>query len=73
MGASSGLRAIVVEEQERPMIDEGDGSFERKLKNNQCPRCRSAIKLLRDDVHKREYECSVCNLKIIDVKGDTEG
>ena len=73
MVASSGHRAIVVEEQERPMIDEGDGSFERKLKNNQCPRCRSAIKLLRDDVHKREYACSVCNLKIIDVKGDTEG
>ena len=73
MVASSGLRAILVEEQERPMIDEGDGSFERKLTNRQCPRCRSAIKLLRDDVHKREYECSVCNLKIIDVKGDTEG
>ena len=73
MVAFSGRRAIVVEEQERPMIDEGDGSFERKLRNNQCPRCRSAIKLLRDDVHKREYECSVCNLKIIDVKGDTEG
>ncbi len=73
MVASNGLRVIVVEEQERPMIDEGDGSFERKLRNNQCPRCRSAIVLLRDDVHKREYECSVCNLKIIDVKGDTEG
>ena len=73
MVASNGHRAILVAEQERPMIDEGDGSFERKLRNNQCPRCRSAIKLLRDDVHKREYECSVCNLKIIDVKGDTEG
>ena len=73
MVASNGLRVIVVGEQERPMIDEGDGSFERKLTNRQCPRCRSAIKVLRDDVHKREYECSVCNLKIIDVKGDTEG
>ena len=73
MVASSGLRVIVVEEQERPMIDEGDGSFERKLRNHQCPRCRSAIKVLRDDVHKREYACTVCNLKIIDVKGDTEG
>ena len=72
MVASNGLRAIVVGGQERPMIDEGDGSFERKLKNHQCPRCRSAIKLLRDDVHKREYACTVCNLKIIDVKGESE-
>ena len=72
MVASNGLRAILVAEQERPMIDEGDGSFERKLKNNQCPRCRSAIKVLRDDVHKREYACTVCNLKIIDVKGESE-
>jgi len=55
------------------MIYEGDGSFERKLTNRQCPRCRSAIVLQRDDVHKREYDCTVCNLKIIDVKGDTEG
>ncbi len=73
MVASSGHRAILVGEQERPMIDEGDGSFERKLTNRQCPRCRSAIVLRRDDVHKREFDCTVCNLKIIDVKGDTEG
>lgn len=73
MVASNGHRAILVAEQERPMIDEGDGSFEQLLRNHQCPRCRSAIKVLRDDVHKREYACSVCNLKIIDVKGDTEG
>jgi len=73
MVASSGHRAILVGEQERPMIDEGDGSFERKLNNRQCPRCRSAIRVVRDEAHKREYDCTVCNLKIIDVKGDTEG
>jgi len=72
MVASSGHRAILVGEQERPMIDEGDGSFERKLANSQCPRCRSLIELRRDDKHKREYKCTGCNLKIIDVKGDTE-
>ena len=72
MVASSGHRAILVGEQERPMIDEGDGSFERKLTNRQCPRCRSAIVLRRDDVHKREFDCTVCNLKIIDVKGESE-
>ena len=73
MVASSGHRVILVGEQERPMIYEGDGSFERKLTNRQCPRCRSAIVLRRDDAHKREYECTACSLKIIDVKGDTEG
>ena len=73
MVASSGHRAILVVEQEGPMIYEGDGSFERKLANSQCPRCRSLIVLRRDEAHKREYACSVCNLKIIDVKGDTEG
>lgn len=72
MVASNGHRAILVGEQERPMIDEGDGSFERKLNNRQCPRCRSAIVLRRDDEQKREYDCSVCNLKIIDVKRDDE-
>jgi TPP-dependent indolepyruvate ferredoxin oxidoreductase alpha subunit len=65
MVASSGHRAILVVEQERPMI-------ERKLANSQCPRCRSLIVLRRDEAHKREYECTGCNLKIIDVKGDTE-
>lgn len=73
MVASSGLRAILAGEQERPMIYEGDGSFERKLANSQCPRCRSLIELRRDDNHKREYQCTACKLKIIDVKGDTEG
>jgi len=72
MVASNGHRAILVGEQERPMIYEGDGSFERKLNNQQCPRCRSAIVLRRDDAQKREYDCSVCNLKIIDVKRDDE-
>lgn len=72
MVVSNGHRAILVVEQERPMIDEGDGSFERKLNNRQCPRCRSAIVLRRDDAQKREYDCSVCSLKIIDVKRDDE-
>lgn len=54
------------------MIDEGDGSFQRKLNNSQCPRCRSLIVLRRDDAHKREYECSACKLRIVDVKGDSE-
>ena len=54
------------------MIYEGDGSFEQRLKNNQCPRCRSAIVLRRDNVHRREFDCTVCDLKIIDVKGESE-
>ena len=73
MVASNGHRAILVGERERPMIYDGDGSFERKLANSQCPRCRSLIELRRNDKHKREYKCTGCNLKIIDVKGDTEG
>lgn len=54
------------------MIEEGDGSFQRKLNNSQCPRCRSMIRIVRDEEHKREYECSGCNMRIIDVKGDGE-
>ena len=72
MVASSGHRAILVAGQERPMIEEGDGSFERLLRNHQCPRCRSLIELRRNDKHKREYKCTGCNLKIIDVKGESE-
>ena len=51
------------------MIDEGDGSFQRKLDNGQCPRCRSAIVMRRETDTLCEYSCSVCSMKIIDVKG----
>lgn len=67
--ASNGRCAIVVVEQEnRRMIEEGDGSFQRKLNNSQCPRCRCLIVLRRDEEHKREYECTGCKMRIIDVR-----
>jgi DNA-directed RNA polymerase subunit RPC12/RpoP len=54
------------------MIEQGDGAFQRRLNNSQCPRCRSLITLRRDDEHKREYECTGCKLKIIDIKGESD-
>jgi hypothetical protein len=67
--------AIVVVAMEFCMNDhiyEGDGTFQRRLNNGQCPRCRCTIELKREWAHKVEYECCACKLKIIDVKGEIE-
>lgn len=76
MVASSGRCAIVVVAREFCMNDdhiyEGDGTFQRRLNNGQCPRCRCTIELKREWAHKVEYECCACRLKIIDVKGESE-
>jgi len=54
------------------MIEKGDGTFERRINNSQCPRCRCLIVRKRDDKHRTEYECTGCKMKIIDVKGENE-
>ena len=51
---------------------EGDGTFQRRLDNSQCPRCRCTINRVRSDAHKDEYKCCACNLKIVDYKGDNQ-
>jgi len=53
-------------------IYEGDGTFQRRLDNKQCPRCRCSIEVEREWAHKVKYNCRVCELTIIDIKGESE-
>ena len=53
-------------------IYEGDGTFQRRLDNRQCPRCRCSIEVEREWAHKVKYNCRVCELTIIDIKGESE-
>ena len=41
------------------MIEYGDGSFQRAIDNNQCPRCKAAV-----DYSAGVATCFVCNLRI---------
>ena len=52
------------------MIEQGDGSWEMRLSKQRCPRCYSLLTYKGEDLTKRRYECVVCNLKVIDVKGE---
>lgn len=52
------------------MIEQGDGSWQRHLSKERCPRCQCLLTYRGEDVTKRRYECLVCKLKVVDVKGD---
>jgi len=52
------------------MIEEGDGSWQRLLEQDRCPKCKSLMtKLMDGDVRVRR-ECLVCNLIINEGIGD---
>ncbi len=52
------------------MIEEGDGSWQRLLEQDRCPKCKSLMtKLMDGDVMVRR-ECLVCNLIINEGIGD---
>jgi len=53
-------------------INQGDGSMERRLSQQRCPRCYSLLTYVSDDGHKTKYDCLVCHLKVVDVKGESE-
>lgn len=52
------------------MIEQGDGSWEIRLSKQRCPRCYSLLTYKGEDLTKRRYECIVCKLKVVDVKGE---
>ena len=52
------------------MIEAGDGSWQRLLEQDRCPRCKSLMtKLMDGDVMVRR-ECLVCVLTINDDAGN---
>jgi transposase-like protein len=53
-------------------IQKGDGSWERRLSKMRCPKCTSLLTYKGEDISRRRYECLVCKLQVVDVKGDNE-
>lgn len=49
------------------MIEEGDGTFERRLSAGRCPRCDTALV----DEGERKL-CGTCHMTIVDNKGSSD-
>ena len=54
------------------MIQAGDGSWQRMLEQDRCPKCRSLMTKLVNDKMMVRRECLVCNLTISEMDKDNE-
>ena len=54
------------------MITQGDGSWQRMLDQDRCPKCRSLMTKLVNDKMMVKRECLVCNLTINEMDSEDE-
>ena len=54
------------------MVQAGDGSWQRMLDQDRCPKCRSLMTKLVNDKMMVRRECLVCNLTISEMDKDNE-
>ena len=54
------------------MIQAGDGSWQRMLDQDRCPKCRSLITKLVSDKVVVKRQCFVCNLTVNEMDRDNE-
>lgn len=54
------------------MIQAGDGSWQRMLDQDRCPKCRSLMTKLVNDKMMVRRECLVCNLTINEARDEDE-
>jgi len=54
------------------MIQAGDGSWQRMLDQDRCPKCKSLMTKLVNDKMMVRRECLVCNLTISEMDKDNE-
>jgi len=54
------------------MITPGDGSWQRMLDQDRCPKCRSLMTKLVNEQKMVRRECLVCNLTINEMDGEDE-
>ncbi len=54
------------------MIQAGDGSWQRMLDQDRCPKCRSLMTKLVNEQKMVRRECLVCNLTINEMDKDNE-
>ena len=54
------------------MITQGDGSWQRMLEQDRCPKCKSLMTKRVNDKMMVKRECLVCNLTISEMDRDNE-
>ena len=54
------------------MIQAGDGSWQRMLDQDRCPKCKSLMTKLVNDKMMVRRECLVCNLTISEMDKNNE-
>jgi hypothetical protein len=54
------------------MIQAGDGSWQRMLDQDRCPKCRSLMTKLVSDKVVIKRECLVCNLTVNEMSSENE-
>jgi len=54
------------------MIQAGDGSWERMLDQDRCPKCKSLMTKLVNERMVVKRECLVCNLTINEARDEDE-
>jgi Zn ribbon nucleic-acid-binding protein len=54
------------------MIQAGDGSWQRMLDQDRCPKCRSLMTKLVNEQMMVRRECLVCNLTISEMDKNNE-
>jgi len=47
------------------MIQQGDGSWQKKISMGLCPRCDSQMKHITDGIDDDYMDCNVCNLTML--------
>ena len=54
------------------MIQAGDGSWQRMLDQDRCPKCKSLMTKLVSDKVVVKRECLVCNLTVNEMSSENE-
>ena len=54
------------------MIQAGDGSWQRMLDQDRCPKCKSLMTKLVSDKVVIKRECLVCNLTVNEMDSENE-
>jgi uncharacterized protein (DUF983 family) len=54
------------------MIQAGDGSWQRMLEQDRCPKCKSLMTKLVNERMVVKRECLVCNLTINEARDEDE-
>lgn len=47
------------------MIQNGDGSWQKKISIGLCPRCESEMKQMQDGIEEDYMVCRTCNLTML--------